>query len=136
MPTTVPDGRSSAPRDAVLRVGDRALGVTLHDNPAAADLLARLPLSLVLTDYGGQEKTAPLSGPLTMDGMPAGSSAEPLDLGYYAPGGVLVLYYADVAYYRGIARLGRIHAAVEDLRDLPDGVEATLEVAGDRPPEP
>ena len=40
------------------------------------------------TDYAGQEKTAPLPRPLTMTGMPAGDHAEPLDIGFYAPGGV------------------------------------------------
>jgi hypothetical protein len=41
-----------------------------------------------------------------MDGMPKGAEPEIGDIGLWAPGGDLVLYYGDVSYWNGIARLG------------------------------
>lgn len=61
--------------------------------------------------------------------MPPGDSAEPLDIGYYAPGHALVLYYARVGYFRGITRIGRLSSSVAALRAIPDGSVATIEVA-------
>ena len=104
---------------------------TRRDNPAARSFVDQLALTVPFTDYGGQEKIAPLPRPLAMTGMPAGDHAERLDIGYYATGGVLVLYYTDVAYYRGIARLGHVHATVDDLKDILDGAVATIELTPD-----
>lgn len=112
-------------------VDGQVFDATVRDSPAGRALVDQLPLALELTDFGGQEKIATLPHPLPMDDMPAGDDPEPLDLGYYAPGGVLVLYYADVGYYSGIARLGRIDATAADLIAIPDGATATLDLAPD-----
>ena len=61
--------------------------------------------------------------------MPAGDDPEQLDIGYYAPDGVLVLYYADVGYFNGIARLGHFDTTIDDLVDVPDGTTITIEFA-------
>lgn len=78
----------------------------LHDNPAANALLEQLPLTLTFVDTHAVEKTAKLSFPLSLEGMPEGDDPEVGDIGYWAPGGDLVLYYGDVGYWDGIARLG------------------------------
>lgn len=90
-----------------ITIGDDVLQAHLWDNPTAQDLASRLPLTLEFDDYGQVEKTAALSRPLTMEGVPAGDDPEPYDIGYYEPGGVVVLYYRDVGYWNGIVRLGR-----------------------------
>jgi hypothetical protein len=131
MTTTPPSGPRPRSRRIRIHVDGETLDATVHDNPAADSLLDQLPVTVQLSDYAGQEKTAPLAKPLTMTGMPAGDRARPLDLGYYAPDGVLVLYYTDVPYYRGIALLGRVHATTDDLRDIRDGAVATLDLAAD-----
>ena len=64
---------------------------TLFDNTAARSLIDQLPLELTFTDCGGQEKIADLPEALSLDGVPAGDSAEPLTIGYYAPDQALVL---------------------------------------------
>ena len=47
--------------------------VTLYDNPTANDLLAKLPLTLTVTDYPGyDEKVIRLSDTLLMEDAPAG----------------------------------------------------------------
>lgn len=89
-----------------ITIGETVLDAELWDNPTAADLARRLPLTLGFTDVGAVEKTAPLPRPLTMDGVPSGADPEPYDIGYYAPHQVLVLYYRDVGFWPGIVRLG------------------------------
>ncbi|WP_144796096.1 cyclophilin-like fold protein [Microbacterium paludicola] len=79
---------------------------TLHDNPAANALVEQLPLTLTFDDFNAVEKTARLPSPLSMEGMPEGDDPEVGEIGFWAPGGDLVLYHGDVGYWNGIARLG------------------------------
>lgn len=129
MATTTSDPRPVAGTAVRIRVHGDVLPAALRDNAASRSLLDQLPLSVTLADYAGQEKVAELPRPLSTAGMPPGDSAEPLDIGYYAPGDVLVLYYARVGYFRGITRIGTIDSSVEALRAIPDGSVATIEVA-------
>jgi hypothetical protein len=128
---------TSAPADDVgtpVRVvmDGMAFAGRLWDNPAARALVEQLPLTLVIADLNGVEKLAPLPAALPMDGMPAGDDPAPLDIGYYDPSGDLVLYYGEVGYWDGIARLGTIDVDPARLGGLPDGTTVTIEV-GDRP---
>ncbi|MCA0448246.1 MAG: hypothetical protein LCH62_00555 [Proteobacteria bacterium] len=73
-------------------------------------------VKLAIADFGGQEVTAEPPRPLTMEGMPDGESAPAGTIGYYAPDGVVVLYYTDVGRYNGIVRLGRIDGDISILK--------------------
>jgi hypothetical protein len=118
-PSTDPATGASMPtRDGTpvtLTIGDRAVTGTLHDNPAANALAQQLQMTLTFEDFGAVEKIAPLASPLPMTGMPAGADPEIGDIGFWAPGGELVLYYGEVGYWNGIARLGTFDdvAAIE-----------------------
>lgn len=90
----------------VITVNGTAVTGALENTPAAASLVAQLPLELSFADYGGQEKIAAIPEPLALDGMPSGGSAEPGTIGYYAPDRALVLYYDTVGHYPGIIPLG------------------------------
>ena len=130
--TAGPSGPSDPPGDSVtsltLTVDGRTVTARLDDNPTAAHLVRLLPLTLRFSDVNGVEKVATLPEPLTMQGVPRGADPEPDDLGYYAPAGVLVLYYDDVGYFDGIVRLGRIDPDdMAFLRERADGAEATLD---------
>ena len=49
------------------------------------------------------------------------------DLGYYAPGNDLVLYYGDQSYYAGIVILGRLdEAAASRLAAMAGDITATV----------
>ena len=100
-----------------LTIGDQRIAARLNDSPAAQALAEQLPLTLTFDDFNAVEKISRLSQPLPMDGMPAGDDPEIADIGYYAPGTDLVLYYGDVGYYTGIARLGTFDdvAAIEAI---------------------
>jgi hypothetical protein len=92
-----------------ITIGEEHFQATLDGSAAARDLAAQLPLTVDMSDHGGVEKTGPLPAPLSLDGQPAGADPDVGDVGYYAPGNDLVLYYGDQSYYDGIVVLGRLH---------------------------
>jgi hypothetical protein len=111
-----------------ITIGGQRFAATLEDSAAADDLLAQLPVTVDMTDHGGVEKTGPLPSPLSLDGQPEGVDPDVGDLGYYAPGNDLVLYYGDQSYFPGIVVLGRLDddAAVR-IAELDGSVTATVE---------
>ena len=128
--TTRPTTGTGGPtiRTLTLTAGGRTMTAQLNDSTTAQDLASQLPLTLSLRDFQGVEKGADLPRPLTMEGVPRGADPEPNDLGYYAPGSALVLYYADVGYFDGIVRLGRLDPAdMAVVRELPDGTEIVID---------
>lgn len=98
-----------------LTIGDTTVEGQLWDNPAGRDLAARLPLTLTFSDYNAVEKTSRLEPALTMDAMPAGDDPNPGEIGWYTPSSELILYYDDVGFWNGIARLGTFDAGGIDL---------------------
>ena len=106
-------------------VGDQVFSAELYDNPTARDLADQLPLTITVDDLHGLEKTGRLPRALTTAGVPAGSDPEINEIGYYAPGRNLVLYYGDVGYYTGIIRIGRFEDSIAAIADQPDGVTVT-----------
>ena len=91
-----------------ITIGDRRFTATLDDSAAGRDLVAQLPVTIDMVDHGGVEKTGPLPAPLSLDGQPEGADPDIGDVGYYAPGNDLVLYYGDQSYYPGIVVLGQL----------------------------
>lgn len=139
-PSTGPTGGSSPTADpspsptggtadgttpVVVTAGEQTIGGVLGPSPAARELAGRLPLTATFRDFNAVEKISPLPGGLPMDGMPEGDDPSPGDIGYYAPTGDLVLYYGDVSYWPGIARLGTL----EDTGFLTEADELTLTIA-------
>lgn len=112
-----------------ITIGEQVLAATVWGNPPGSSLLDQLPVTLSFEDYGDQEVIATPPRPLTMAGMPDGDDPEIGDIGYYAPGGVLVLYYADVPYFPGIARIGRIDGDLSAIKGWTDRVRVTMERA-------
>jgi hypothetical protein len=110
-----------------VRAGGIRLVATLRDTAAARDLRTLLPTRLTMRDHGGVEKTGPLERALTITEEPDGADPDVGDLGYYAPGHDLVLYYGDQSYFDGIVILGRLKGGVADLADLAD-LEGDIDV--------
>ena len=131
-----PTTTSESPQDDRMRIhvtiGEQRFQATLVDSAAARDLVAQLPLTIDMTDHGGVEKTGPLPSPLSLDGQPDGADPDVGDVGYYAPGNDLVLYYGDQSYYAGIVILGRLDGnAAERISDMEGPVTATVQASGD-----
>jgi hypothetical protein len=104
-----------------ISIGHEQLKATLTESPAAEDLLAQFPVTVEMVDHGGVEKTGPLPEPLSLEGQPEGADPSPGDLGYYAPGNDLVLYYGDQSYFAGIVILGRLDGDAAERISALDG---------------
>jgi hypothetical protein len=140
-PTTAPSsatGRASAgpreralpgPIEIVLRVRGTRLTATLLDHAAARDLVGLLPLTLTMSDHGAVEKTGRLPTPLSTTGLASGADPSVGDLGYYAPGTDLVLYYGDQSYFDGIVRLGTLHGDLSALERMDGDLTVRLDRA-------
>jgi hypothetical protein len=110
-----------------ITIGDQRFQATLDDSAATLDLAAQLPLTLQMSDHGSVEKTGPLPSPLSLAGQPTGADPDVGDVGYYAPGNDLVLYYGDQSYYDGIVVLGRMHDdAAERIATMDGSITATV----------
>jgi hypothetical protein len=111
-----------------ITIGEQRFDATLSESAATRDLLAQLPVTIDMTDHGQVEKTGPLPSPLSLDGQPDGADPDVGDLGYYAPGNDLVLYYGDQSYFPGIVILGRLEGdAAQRISLLEGSVTATVE---------
>ncbi|GIE36097.1 hypothetical protein Ait01nite_091420 [Actinoplanes italicus] len=129
---TAPPSDTAAPREEQMNIqitiNGQRLQATIFDSAAGRDLLAHLPLTVDMTDHGAVEKTGPLPAPLSLDGQPDGADPDVGDVGYYAPGNDLVLYYGDQSYYPGIVILGRLDGdAASRIADMDGAVTATVE---------
>jgi hypothetical protein len=129
-----PSSRTAAPRQEdpmkiSIAVGEERFQATLLDSAAGRDLIAQLPLTVAMTDHGSVEKTGPLPSPLSLDGQPDGADPDVGDVGYYAPGNDLVLYYGDQSYYPGIVVIGRLDGdAAARIAGMDGAVTATVDV--------
>ena len=111
-----------------ITIGNQRLSAEIFDSAAGRDLIAQLPLTVDMVDHGAVEKTGPLPSPLSLDGQPDGADPDVGDVGYYAPGNDLVLYYGDQSYYPGIVILDRLDGdAASRIADLDGAVTATVE---------
>ncbi|WP_146069200.1 cyclophilin-like fold protein [Arthrobacter sp. ZGTC412] len=123
--TTEPPSSPADSTPITIDIDGETMTGTLSSNATARSLIGQLPLTLSFRDYGGQEKIAELPEALSLDGVPAGDSAEPLTIGYYAPDQALVLYYESVGYSRGIVRIG-LFDNLAAIRDQTSGFSARL----------
>ena len=99
-----------------LTVDGQVIAATLADNPTTRGLVARLPLTLTLSDYAGTEKIVYLDRKLSGAGAPDGATPTAGTIAYYAPWGNLAFYYKDFAYSRGLIVLGRIDTGLATLK--------------------
>ncbi len=115
-----------------ITIGEQNFQATLSDSAAVRDLIAQLPVTIDMVDHGAVEKTGPLPSPLSLDGQPEGADPNVGDVGYYAPGNDLVLYYGDQSYYPGIVILGRLNGdAAQRISALDGSITTTVEANGD-----
>lgn len=111
-----------------ITVNDQVVTGVLWDNASSRSLIDQLPLTLTFTDLNRVEKVGRIPRPLSMEGMPEGDDPEPNEIGYYAPSGDLVLYYGDVGYWPGIARIGQFTSGLDPIKDQDEDFTATIEL--------
>ncbi|MDO9378436.1 MAG: cyclophilin-like fold protein [Nocardioidaceae bacterium] len=116
--------------DLEVVVGDTVLTARLRDTAAARDLRALLPVTVTMTDHGGVEKTGALPSALSTADEPAAADPDVGDLGYYAPGQDLVVYYGDQSAFDGIVVLGRLRGDLGAVADAGGDVTVTVREPG------
>jgi hypothetical protein len=124
--------RNDTPREDSMKIhitiGEQRFDATLTESAAARDLVAQLPVTIDMVDHGQVEKTGRLPSPLSLEGQPDGADPDVGDLGYYAPGNDLVLYYGDQSYFPGIVILGQLNGdAAQRISELEGPLTARVE---------
>jgi hypothetical protein len=132
-PTTSTDSTRNDPSKEdrmkiTITIDEQTFDATLTESAAARDLVAQLPLTIDMVDHGQVEKTGPLPSPLSLEGQPDGADPDVGDLGYYAPGHDLVLYYGDQSSFPGIVILGQLDGdAAQRISALNGPITARVE---------
>ena len=107
--------------------GDVEVTITLNDSRAAADFAAMLPLELTLIERNGFAKGMTLPRPLTT-AEDTTREYEIGDLGYWADGADLAIFYDDI-YDQTIVPvipMGKAEAGAEYMRDTSGTVRLDL----------
>ena len=125
----MPQSPTSSSTPIRIVIGDTVITAELWDNAPARALIDRLPLTLDFSDLNAVEKIARMDPALPMTGMPDGDDPAPRDIGWYAPSSDVVLYYGDVGYWPGIARIGHIGDDIDTIADQQGDFTATIELA-------
>lgn len=90
----------------------------LNGSTAAKELLAQLPLSIEVENYGNNEKIFYPPKKLKTSDTPLVSGARPGTLAYYAPWGDVVLFYGSFGSAPGLYELGRAVSGIEHIREM------------------
>jgi len=125
----MPQPPTSAGTPIHIVIEQTIVAAELWDNAPARALIDRLPLTLDFSDLNAVEKIARLDPELPMTGMPNGDDPAPRDIGWYAPSSDVVLYYGEVGYWPGIARIGRIGDDIDVIATHDDDFTATIQPA-------
>jgi hypothetical protein len=117
----------TSPVKISIKLDEKTLTATLHDNATSKDFVSLLPLRLTLKNYAATEKVSDLPKRLSTEGAPAGSDPDVGDIAYYAPWGNLAIFYKDFGYSNGLIILGKIDGDVDALMTLGEE-KATIEL--------
>jgi hypothetical protein len=99
----------------------------LNDSMAAKELVAQLPLSIEVEDYGGLEKIFYPPQKLNTSDTPLVSKAENGTLAYYAPWGDVVLFYKKFGSAAGLYELGEAISGEQHIERLSGSLRITQE---------
>lgn len=125
-----PEAPLSSPNtmNITIKVGEKEVAAVLQDNASARDFVARLPLTLVLEDYGDTEKISPLPGKLSTAGVPAVGEPFRGAIAYYAPWGNLCIFRKNFRPSGGLVILGRVDPKDLNVLDVPGKLRVTIDV--------
>ncbi|MGE4552263.1 MAG: cyclophilin-like fold protein [Desulfovibrionaceae bacterium] len=96
----------------------KAIVFELNGSTAAQALLAQLPLSVDVENYGGIEKIFYPPKKLDTAGMSPARSCPSGTLAYYAPWGDVVLFYGAFGSAPGLYELGHAVQGGEHIKSL------------------
>ncbi len=133
-PTDAAPSTTAAPQEGTVQVrlsiGDREAIGTLHDNPAARDLVSLLPLTVPMSDLLGREKPGPLPRALTGEVEPV-FTYRVGQIGYWPPGrDIFVVYDGDGLQVPspGLVPLGTVDSGLDVVATAGDDFDMTIAV--------
>ena len=115
-----------------LILGKKILSATMYDNESVKEFTSLLPMTIKLTDFNRDHKSACLSQRLTVNEATDGIEISAGDINYYTPFRNLSIFYQDSARSFCQVSLGKIDAnGIETIRQMSGNgpVEITFEVA-------
>lgn len=124
MPGEAIQGSSEIVRIRVVSGGDTAV-FELNGSRASASLLAQLPLTVKLEDYGSNEKIFYPPARLDAKDTPLARTGQAGTLAYYAPWGDVVLFFGSFSAATGLHELGNAVAGQEVIRTMSGTVTIT-----------
>ena len=112
-----------------ITIGDQRFAATLDDSAAAATWSRSSPSPSTWSTTAGWRRPARCPRRCPWTASPRARTPTSGDLGYYAPGNDLVLYYGDQSYFPGIVVLGPAATATPPSGSptLDGAVTATVE---------
>lgn len=102
------DGDDEASLNVRITVGSQSITATMTDNPTVRDFLSRLPLTVTLDDYAGEEKIFYPDPHLVTDGSPRGGATRVGDIKLFAPWGDVAIFYENGPDNSGLIPMGHI----------------------------
>ncbi len=111
-----------------IKAGEKEIAATLQDNAAARDFFSRLPLTLVLEDYGDTEKISYLPDKLSTAGAPAMGQPFRGAIAYYVPWGNLCIFRKAFGPSGGLVILGSVDGEGMKALDVSGKIRVTIDV--------
>lgn len=100
----------------------------LNDSQASKDLLAQLPMTIKVENYGGIEKIFYPPAKLNTSDTPLAKDIKAGTLAYYAPWADVVMFYDSFHPADGLYELGRVVSGRAHIESLSG--EIRIEVTG------
>lgn len=125
-------GASDTGANAAMRITVSANGkevqYELNDSQASKDLLAQLPMTIKVENYGGIEKIFYPPAKLNTSDTPLAKDIKAGTLAYYAPWADVVMFYDSFHPADGLYELGRVVSGRAHIESLSG--EIRIEVTG------
>ena len=97
---------------------DQTILFELNDSAGAESLYEQLPLTILIEDYGGNEKIFYPPQKLETEDTPLTEGGGAGGLAYFEPWGNVVMYYGDFGPYSGLYELGKAVSGSEAIGEL------------------
>ena len=115
-------GSNPSENQMTTKISVKAKGNTtvfeLNNSPAARDLYAQLPLSITVENYSNNEKIFYPPKKLNTTDTPLADGGRAGTLAYYAPWGVVVMFFKGFSSAPGLYELGHVTSGSENIPEM------------------
>ncbi|MFX1339662.1 MAG: cyclophilin-like fold protein [Promethearchaeota archaeon] len=100
-----------------IQINGNTIVYELNNSQAARELYEQLPLSIIVEDFGNNEKIFYPPKKLNTTGTPL-ANAQFGTLAYYAPWGDVVMFYDSFGSASGLYELGNVISGGEHIKNM------------------